>query len=130
MKNQICCLLLRRKTSHRLMRKINLESNKSKGIHDVKIELDASTINQPSTMLKVTKLNDEKKIDTMILFEAQDMVVSFATLIPIYCCIILVRIIHPPMKTDPPAQPSPTQSILASFKTNSSRWWIKLFKNQ
>ena len=106
MKNQICCLLLRRKTSHWLMRKINSESNKSEGIHDV------------------------KKIDTMILFEAQDMVVSFATLIPIYCCIILVRIVHPPMKTDPPAQPSPTQSILASFETNSGRWWIKLFKNQ
>ena len=47
-----------------------------------------------------------------------------------YCCIILVRIVHPPMKTDPPAQPSPTQSILASFETNSGRWWIKLFKNQ
>lgn len=73
-------------------------------------------------MLKVTKLDDVKKIDTMILFEAQDMVVSFATLIPIYCCIILVRIVHPPMKTDPPAQPGPIQSILASFETNSGQW--------
>ena len=44
MKNQIFCLLLRRKTSHWLMKNINSESNKAEGVHDVKIELDASTI--------------------------------------------------------------------------------------
>lgn len=76
LKSLICYLLLRRKTSHFLMGiKVKLGSV-------VKSEFESSAIGQPSMVHEVTKFDEVEIVDTMVLYEDQEKVVSFAKLMP------------------------------------------------
>lgn len=65
--------------------KVQLESNKTVGAHDVKIEFDVCATCQPSMVHEVKKLDEEENIDTTVNSMDQQNVVSFASLIPRLC---------------------------------------------
>ena len=73
--SKIYFILLRRKIPLYLIldkEKVLQESKTLEGAHDVKLEFDECANDQPSMVLDIQQLDDLEKIDTIVLYVAEE----------------------------------------------------------